>query len=171
MIPFNVKIVIPLLVETTTTYRSRLNFIHPVSGTFSHTMVDGNKCDAIGPVRDSTGDCRESAVKKNTESPVADQSAESAVERNRATYEMGAALRVLTSPSVALQQHNRKRKSAQREEELHMLALSEARMKVDIAAMLKEEARIKLEEAHYRKEEARLRMLLCTYKLDRVKED
>lgn len=77
---------------------------------------------------------------------------------------------ILISPSI-MQEQNRKKKFAQREEELHMLALSEARMKVDIAAMLKEEARIKLEEAHYRKEEARLRMLLFTYKLDRMKED
>ncbi|XP_066584503.1 myb/SANT-like DNA-binding domain-containing protein 3 isoform X2 [Prorops nasuta] len=63
------------------------------------------------------------------------------------------------------------RKSLQREEELYMLALSEAQMKVDIAATLKEEARLKLEEAHFRKEEARLRMLIFNNKLDRMKEN
>ncbi|XP_046620600.1 uncharacterized protein LOC124305341 [Neodiprion virginianus] len=61
--------------------------------------------------------------------------------------------------------------AAQRSEELHVLALSEAQIKVDIAAMQKEEARIRLEEVRYRKEEARLRMLFFTYKLDRLKED
>lgn len=73
----------------------------------------------------------------------------------------------LISPSVVRSgEHNRKRK-ATREDELHVLALSEAQIKVDIAAMMKEEARImleeariKLEEAHYRKEEARFKMLL-----------
>ncbi|XP_034184501.1 uncharacterized protein LOC117606294 isoform X2 [Osmia lignaria lignaria] len=76
------------------------------------------------------------------------------------------ATQTLISPSS-----RRTKRSHHKEEELHVLALSEAQMKVDIAAMLKEEARIKLEEAHYRKEEARLRMLLFTYKLDRIKED
>lgn len=75
------------------------------------------------------------------------------------------------SPSVLHEQPRKTKRSLHREEELHVLALSEAQMKVDIAAMLKEEARIKLEEAHYRKEEARLRMLLFTYKLERIKED
>lgn len=73
--------------------------------------------------------------------------------------------------SIVHEQPRKTKRSLHREEELHVLALSEAQMKVDIAAMLKEEARIKLEEAHYRKEEARLRMLLFTYKLDRMKED
>lgn len=61
--------------------------------------------------------------------------------------------------------------SVYRGDELHVLALSEAQMKVDIATMQKEEARVKLEEVRYRKEEARLRMLFFTYKLDRLKED
>lgn len=142
-----------------------------VGGTFSQMIgVDGNKCDATASSHDPTGDCREGPVKRNAESPVdVERTAEDVHERNRANSGTGAA-HIPTSPTV-MQQHNRKRKSAQREAELHMLALSEAQMKVDIAAMLKEEARIKLEEAHYRKEEARLRMLLFTYKLDRVKDD
>ncbi|XP_012144210.2 uncharacterized protein LOC105662920 isoform X1 [Megachile rotundata] len=77
----------------------------------------------------------------------------------------------LISPSTVHDQPRRTKRSHHKEEELHVLALSEAQMKVDIASMLKEEAKIKLEEAHYRKEEARLRMLLFTYKLDRIKED
>lgn len=103
----------------------------------------------------------------NADSLTVKQSAESILEKGHANSRPNTS-HTLT-PSSVMQQYNRKRKSAQREEELHMLALSEARMKVDIAAMLKEEARIKLEEAHYRKEEARLRMLLFTYKLDRAK--
>ncbi|XP_017886214.1 myb/SANT-like DNA-binding domain-containing protein 3 [Ceratina calcarata] len=81
------------------------------------------------------------------------------------------ATQTLVSPSIVHEQPRRTKRSLHKEEDLHVLALSEAQMKVDIAAMLKEEARIKLEEAHYRKEEARLRMLLFTYKLDRIKED
>ncbi|KAG7205619.1 hypothetical protein KM043_007582 [Ampulex compressa] len=77
----------------------------------------------------------------------------------------------LVSPSAVRNHPRRTEKSIRRDEELRVLALSEAQMKVDIAAMLKEEARIKLEEAHYRKEEARLRMLFFTYKLDRLKDD
>ncbi|XP_014610891.1 PREDICTED: uncharacterized protein LOC106790478 [Polistes canadensis] len=80
---------------------------------------------------------------------------------------------VLSSPSRVNDSHvNRKTKiPLQKEDELQLLALSEAQIKVDVAAMLKEEARIKLEEAHYRKEEARLRVLFYTYKLERIKED
>ncbi|XP_043676858.1 myb/SANT-like DNA-binding domain-containing protein 3 isoform X2 [Vespula pensylvanica] len=80
---------------------------------------------------------------------------------------------VVSSPSrINDPHHHRKTKrSLQKEDELQLLALSEAQIKVDVAAMLKEEARIKLEEAHYRKEEARLRMLFFTYKLERIKED
>ncbi|XP_024940236.1 myb/SANT-like DNA-binding domain-containing protein 3 [Cephus cinctus] len=78
---------------------------------------------------------------------------------------------VMISPQILQGKTRRSTKSSQREEELHVLALSEAQMKVDIAVMQKEEIRVKLEEAHYRKEEARLRMLFFTYKLDRIKED
>lgn len=112
-------------------------------------------------------DCQGKSVKTNADSLTINQSAKDILEKAHVNSGPNTS-HILTSPSV-VQQYNRKRKSVQREEELHMLALSEAQMKVDIAAMLKEEARIKLEEAHYRKEEARLRMLLFTYKLDRVK--
>ncbi|XP_046830507.1 uncharacterized protein LOC124429367 [Vespa crabro] len=80
---------------------------------------------------------------------------------------------VVSSPSRINDSHNHRKtkRSLQKEDELQLLALSEAQIKVDVAAMLKEEARIKLEEAHYRKEEARLRMLFFTYKLERIKED
>ncbi|XP_015174141.1 PREDICTED: myb/SANT-like DNA-binding domain-containing protein 3 [Polistes dominula] len=79
---------------------------------------------------------------------------------------------VLSSPSGVNDSHvNHKTKVLQKEDELQLLALSEAQIKVDVAAMLKEEARIKLEEAVYRKEEARLRVLFFTYKLERIKED
>nr|XP_050860158.1 myb/SANT-like DNA-binding domain-containing protein 3 isoform X2 [Vespula vulgaris] len=80
---------------------------------------------------------------------------------------------VVSSPSRIndLHHHRKTKRSLQKEDELQLLALSEAQIKVDVAAMLKEEARIKLEEAHYRKEEARLRMLFFTYKLERIKED
>lgn len=115
------------------------------------------------------GDYYEKFVKRNADAPVVDQLAEDNVDKSHENSRPIAS-QTLVSPSV-MQEQNRKRKSAQREEELHMLALSEAQMKVDIAAMLKEEAKIKLEEAHYRKEEARLRMLLLTYKLDRKEED
>lgn len=92
------------------------------------------------------------------------------VEKNRLIFKSNAT-QTMFSPSIVHEQPRRTKRSLHKEEELHVLALSEAQMKVDIAAMLKEEARIKLEEAHYRKEEARLRMLLFTYKLDRIKED
>lgn len=130
-------------------------------------MSDGNKCDTFIASYGPIVDCQESSVKTNVDSFTANQSSEDALEKGRVNPGSSTS-HILTSPS-AIQQYNCKRKSAQREEELHMLALSEAQMKVDIAAMLKEEARIKLEEAHYRKEEARLRMLLFTYKLDKVK--
>lgn len=56
------------------------------------------------------------------------------------------------------------------DDQLQLLLISEARIKVDVATMLKEEAQIKLEEAHYRKEEAKLRMLIFNYKLDKMKQ-
>lgn len=114
------------------------------------------------------GDYYEKFVDRNADSLV-DQSTENGVEKSHANLRPTPS-QTLVSPTV-MQEQNRKRKSAQREEELHMLALSEAQLKVDIAAMLKEEAKIKLEEAHYRKEEARLRMLLFTYKLNRKEEE
>jgi len=136
-------------------------------------IAERDKCDAIAPSPDSM-DYYDRFVRRNANSPTIDQSADNSLEK--IAHQKGhvnpgsSALYTLISPGVA-QEHNRKRKSVQREEELHVLALSEAQMKVDIAAMLKEEARIKLEEAHYRKEEARLRMLLFTYKLDRIKDE
>ncbi|XP_014472711.1 PREDICTED: uncharacterized protein LOC106743415 [Dinoponera quadriceps] len=132
--------------------------------TFKRMTADGNKCDTFAASYDPMVNYQERSVKTNADSLTINQSVENVLEKDHVNLGPN----ILTSPSV-MQQYNRKRKSAQREEELHMLALSEAQMKVDIAAMLKEEARIKLEEAHYRKEEARLRMLLFTYKLDRVK--
>ncbi|XP_072746149.1 uncharacterized protein [Anoplolepis gracilipes] len=132
-------------------------------------IVNGNKCDAIASLHNSMGDYYEKFVKRNADSPVVDQSTENDVEKSHESSELTAS-QTLVLPSV-MQEQNCKRKSAQREDELHMLALSEAQIKVDIAAMLKEEAKIKLEEAHYRKEEARLRMLLFTYKLNRKEED
>ncbi|KAK9295176.1 hypothetical protein QLX08_010421 [Tetragonisca angustula] len=108
---------------------------------------------------------------KDSESPVVDQlDKDELLDKNRITFKSNAT-QTLISPSIVHEQPRRMKRSLHKEEELHVLALSEAQMKVDIAAMLKEEARIKLEEAHYRKEEARLRMLLFTYKLDRIKED
>ncbi|KMQ89966.1 hypothetical protein RF55_10334 [Lasius niger] len=137
---------------------------------FRQIVANENKCDVIAPLQhDPMGDYYEKFVKRNENSPVVDQSAEDGVEKSRANSGPTAS-QTLVSPTV-MQEQNRKRKSAQREEELHMLALSEAQLKVDIAAMLKEEAKIKLEEAHYRKEEARLRTLLFTYKLDRKEEE
>ncbi|XP_018401381.1 PREDICTED: uncharacterized protein LOC108778652 [Cyphomyrmex costatus] len=123
---------------------------------------------------DSMNDYYEKFVRRNADSPTIDQSMGNGFEKiahqENHVNPGPSALYNLISPRV-VQEHNRKKKSAQREEELHMLALSEAQMKVDIAAMLKEEARLKLEEAHYRKEEARLKMLLFTYKLDRIKDE
>ncbi|KAM0729865.1 hypothetical protein ACS0PU_003742 [Formica fusca] len=140
-----------------------------VGDTFKQIIANGNKCDAIASLHDPMSDYYEKFVKTNVDSSVVDQSTEDGVDRSHENSRPTTS-QTLVSPSV-MQEQNRKRKSAQREEELHMLALSEAQMKVDIAAMLKEEAKIKLEEAHYRKEEARLRMLLFTYKLDRKEED
>ncbi|EFN88770.1 myb/SANT-like DNA-binding domain-containing protein 3 [Harpegnathos saltator] len=134
---------------------------------FKQTIADGNKCDTFIASYGPIVDCQEKSVKTNADSLTVNQSADDALEKGHVNSGSNTS-HILTSSSV-MHQYNRKRKSAQREEELHMLALSEAQMKVDIAAMLKEEARIKLEEAHYRKEEARLRMLLFTYKVDRVK--
>lgn len=109
--------------------------------------------------------------RKDLESPAVDQlDKDELSEKNRIIFKSNAT-QTLISPSIVHEQPRRMKRSLHKEEELHVLALSEAQMKVDIAAMLKEEARIKLEEAHYRKEEARLRMLLFTYKLDRIKED
>ncbi|EZA62052.1 hypothetical protein X777_06738 [Ooceraea biroi] len=137
---------------------------------FGQMIASGDKCDVVAPLHSSMDDCCDGAMKVNVDSPVIDQpAADEGLERSRANPGPSVPY-TLVSPSV-VQEHNRKRKSAQQEEQLHVLALSEAQMKVDIAAMLKEEARIKLEEAHYRKEEARLRMLLFTYKLDRIKKD
>lgn len=111
----------------------------------------------------SVNDCCKTFAKKTTDLPVIDQSANN-IEKN--TNSGPNAPDALISPSVVRSvEHNRKRK-ATREDELHLLTLSEAQIKVDIAAMMKEEARImleeariKLEEAHYRKEEARFKML------------
>lgn len=137
-------------------------------------ISDKDKRDAITSSPDSMNDYYERFVKRNADSPTIDQPPDDSLEkiarRESHTNPGPSALYTLISPRV-VQEHNRKRKSVQREEQLHVLALSEAQMKVDIAAMLKEEARIKLEEAHYRKEEARLRMLLFTYKLDRIKDE
>ncbi|XP_012522002.1 uncharacterized protein LOC105828294 [Monomorium pharaonis] len=144
-------------------------------------MIAGreNNCHANAPPRDAMNDYYEKKrlfVKRNTDSLTIDHSTDNGLEKvahqenHTNPRSSGDTLCTLISPRI-VQEHNRKRKSAQREEELHVLALSEAQMKVDIAAMLKEEARIKLEEAHYRKEEARLRMLLFTYKLDRIKNE
>ncbi|XP_043504139.1 myb/SANT-like DNA-binding domain-containing protein 3 isoform X2 [Polistes fuscatus] len=99
---------------------------------------------------------------------------EESIEPNQLAYKSDRTQKfVLSSPLRVNDSHvSRKTKiSLQKEDELQLLALSEAQIKVDVAAMLKEEARIKLEEAHYRKEEARLRVLFYTYKLERIKED
>lgn len=137
-------------------------------------IADRDKYDNIAPLPDSMNDYYERFVmKRNADSPTIDQSINNIEKRENARREIHpnpGPRDLYTSPRVA-QEHNRNRKSMQQEEELHVLALSEAQMKVDIAAMLKEEARIKLEEAHYRKEEARLKMLFFTYKLDRIKDE
>ncbi|XP_076283162.1 uncharacterized protein LOC143210303 isoform X2 [Lasioglossum baleicum] len=116
-------------------------------------------------------DCLEKST-KGSYSPIANRlDEENTPERSRLIFKSNGTQTVMSPPFSANDQPRKVKRSLHREEELHVLALSEAQMKVDIAAMLKEEARIKLEEAHYRKEEARLRMLLFTYKLDRMKED
>jgi len=134
-------------------------------------MTDRDNCDTVASPN-SMNDYYEKFVGRNADSLTIDQSTDNGFEKiaQRESNPGPSALYNLISPRV-VQEHNPKRKFVQREEELHMLALSEAQMKVDIAAMLKEEARLKLEEAHYRKEEARLRMLLFTYKLDRIKDE
>lgn len=137
-------------------------------------ITDETKFDVVAPLHSPTNDY-DVSLKTDANSPmIGDQPAVPSNELGRGPANPGPRSDprpyTLISPSV-VQEHNRKKKSARQEEQLHVLALSEAQMKVDIAAMLKEEARIKLEEAHYRKEEARLRMLLFTYKLDRIKED
>lgn len=138
-------------------------------------IADRDKYDNIAPLPDSMNDYYERfVIKSNADSPI-DQSINNLEKRENARREIHpnpgpSDLYTSISPRVA-QEHNRNRKFTQQEEELHVLALSEAQMKVDIAAMLKEEARIKLEEAHYRKEEARLKMLFFTYKLDRIKDE
>lgn len=138
-------------------------------------IADKDKYNNIALPPDSLNDYYERFVtKRNADSPMIDQSMDNHLEKRenarREIHVNPSDLYTSTSPCVMLE-HNRNRKSTQREEELHVLALSEAQMKVDIAAMLKEEARIKLEEAHYRKEEARLKMLFFTYKLDRIKDE
>ncbi|XP_076657677.1 uncharacterized protein LOC143361860 [Halictus rubicundus] len=116
-------------------------------------------------------DCLEKST-KGSYSPIANRlDKENTPERSRLIFKSNGTQTVMSPPFSSHDQPRKVKRSLHREEELHVLALSEAQMKVDIAAMLKEEARIKLEEAHYRKEEARLRMLLFTYKLDRMKED
>lgn len=108
-------------------------------------------------------------MKRIADSPVVDQLAADGVEKSQENLRSTAS-QTFVLPSV-MQEQNHKKKLMQREEELHMLALSEAQIKVDIAAILKEETKVKLQEAHYRKEEARLRMQMFIYKLDRKEED
>ncbi|XP_020285604.1 uncharacterized protein LOC109855586 [Pseudomyrmex gracilis] len=136
------------------------------NGAFKQDGDDADKveCDAVLSPDVSANDCCKTFAKKTTNLPVIDQSANN-VEKNYTNLEPNAS-DAFISPSVMRSvDHNRKKK-ATREDELHLLALSEAQIKVDIAAMMKEEARImleeariKLEEAHYRKEEARFKML------------
>lgn len=115
----------------------------------------------------SLTDCFEKSAKES-DSPAGTLGKENTPERSHLIFKSNGT-QTLTSPLFVHDQPRKAKKSVHKDEELHVLALSEAQIKVDIAAMLKEEARIKLEEAHYRKEEARLRMLLFTYKLDRMK--
>lgn len=135
-------------------------------------IVKRDKYDNIAPSPDSMNTYERFAMKRNADSPMIDQlnnNLEKITRREIHTNPGPSDLYTSISP-CAVQEHNRSRKFTQ-QEELHVLALSEAQMKVDIATMLKEEARIKLEEAHYRKEEARLKMLFFTYKLDRIKDE
>ncbi|KAK2587534.1 hypothetical protein KPH14_003671 [Odynerus spinipes] len=115
-------------------------------------------------------DCRGTNDLSMSSSMVDRSDEEESIEQGQLTCRSNATQTFL-SPSRINEHVRRTRRSVQKDDELQLLALSEAQIKVDIAAMLKEEARIKLEEAHYRKEEARLRMLFFTYKLDRIKED
>ncbi|XP_077281445.1 uncharacterized protein LOC143908050 [Temnothorax americanus] len=148
-------------------------------GVDSREDSNSDKHDDIVPAPDSINDYYERfVIKRNTHThtdtptinQVTDNNLKNIARREIHTNPGPSDLYTSISPRV-VQEHYRQRKSMQREEELHVLALSEAQMKVDIAAMLKEEARIKLEEAHYRKEEARLKMLFFTYKLDRIKDE
>ncbi|XP_076238511.1 uncharacterized protein LOC143181789 [Calliopsis andreniformis] len=129
--------------------------------------ISGHKLDSNLISRGPMSECFEKSSRSLDYSAV-DLDKENTPEGSRLLFKSNT--QTFASPIVH-EQPRKTRKSLHREEELHVLALSEAQMKVDIAAMLKEEARIKLEEAHYRKEEARLRMLLFTYKLDRMKGD
>ncbi|XP_017755743.1 PREDICTED: myb/SANT-like DNA-binding domain-containing protein 3 [Eufriesea mexicana] len=145
-----------------------------------HTLKEENNCkdpDSISSKIDSNSlshgtvtDCFDKPKKDLDLSVVEQLDKDETSEKNRLIFKSNGT-QTLISPSIVHEQSRRTKRSLHKEEELYVLALSEAQMKVDIAAMLKEEARIKLEEAHYRKEEARLRMLLFTYKLDRIKED
>ncbi|XP_076172871.1 uncharacterized protein LOC143149420 [Ptiloglossa arizonensis] len=130
----------------------------------------GGKADSNPLSHGPMGDGFEKSAKVSDTLVVERLDKENTPECSRLVYKSNAT-QTLISPSIVYEQPRKAKRSLHREEELHALVLSEAQMKVDIAAMLKEEARIKLEEAHYRKEEARLRMLLFTYKLDRIKED
>ncbi|KAL0119346.1 hypothetical protein PUN28_007694 [Cardiocondyla obscurior] len=135
--------------------------------------MGSEKRDKIAASFYSINDYCKKFMKGNSDSLAIDQPADNSLEKvvrqaihaNPESSDMHPSI----SPCV-LQDNNRNEKSMQQEQELHVLALSEAQMRVDIAAMLKEEARIKLEEARYRKEEARLKMLFFTYKLDRLKD-
>lgn len=138
-------------------------------------IADKNKYDTLIGSYGPMIDCQKSSVEKNADSFMVSQSAEDVLERDHVNSGPSNSQVLNLSSHSVMQQYNHKSKSAQREEELQMLALSEAQMKVDIVTMLKEEAKIKLEEARYRKEEAqyckeeaRLKLLHFTYKLDRV---
>lgn len=115
------------------------------------------------PVENIAPDVREESSTEETHSEEED---------NRASAARGTQTSPCSSQvsQIARAQRKTSSNSAQRGEELHVLALSEAQMKVDIAAMQKEEAKCKLEEVRYRKEEAKLRMLFFTYKLDKLKD-
>ncbi|OAD58090.1 Myb/SANT-like DNA-binding domain-containing protein 3 [Eufriesea mexicana] len=141
-----------------------------------HTLKEENnysissKIDSNSLSHGTVTDCFDKPKKDLDLSVVEQLDKDETSEKNRLIFKSNGT-QTLISPSIVHEQSRRTKRSLHKEEELYVLALSEAQMKVDIAAMLKEEARIKLEEAHYRKEEARLRMLLFTYKLDRIKED
>ncbi|XP_048508398.1 uncharacterized protein LOC105687680 [Athalia rosae] len=126
----------------------------------------------IGPM----GDCPEKFL-SDPESCTEDNQSEccrdqEGVEEQGVPLKPNASQAMQTSPIIFQNRHRRTNSYAQtRDEELHLLTLSEARIKVDVAALQKEEARVRLEEVRYRKEEAKLRMLVLTYKLERIKED
>lgn len=142
----------------------------PSNGSFVITDSISSKIDSNSLSHGTVSDCFDKSKKDLDLSVVEQLDKDETSEKNRLIFKSNGT-QTLISPSIVHEQPRRTKRSLHKEEELHVLALSEAQMKVDIAAMLKEEARIKLEEAHYRKEEARLRMLLFTYKLDRIKED